>query len=72
MIVEKQFGIVLRKYREMIGISQEDLALRCDLDRTYISLLERGKRNPTIKVVFSIAAGLNVKPSQLIKEIEDK
>lgn len=71
MTIEEEFGVVLRKYRSKTGLSQEGLALKCGLDRTYISLLERGKRKPTINTVFAIAKIINVKPSQMIKEIED-
>ncbi|MEI3604531.1 helix-turn-helix transcriptional regulator [Pseudogracilibacillus sp. SE30717A] len=71
MTIEEEFGVILRKYRNKTGLSQEGLALKCGLDRTYISLLERGKRKPTINTVFAIAKIINVKPSQMIKEVED-
>ncbi|TQS76666.1 helix-turn-helix transcriptional regulator [Ornithinibacillus gellani] len=43
----------------------------CGLDRTYISLMERGKRKPTINTIFVLASGLNVLPSSLIVATED-
>lgn len=70
MFIEKEFGLVLKKYRNESGLSQEELALRCGLDRTFISMLERGKRRPTINTVFSLAKALNIKPSAMIKEVE--
>lgn len=45
----KELGEKIKKARFELGISQEELANRCDFDRTYISLLERGKRNPIAK-----------------------
>lgn len=52
------------------GLSQEKLALECGLDRTYISLLERGLRQPTLSTVFVVAQVLNVQPSVVVREIE--
>jgi len=69
MIVEV-FGKVLRELRTTKGISQEKLAEYCDLDRTYISLLERGLRQPTITTLFKIAKALEIKASELVKVIE--
>ncbi|AHW59579.1 XRE family transcriptional regulator [Draconibacterium orientale] len=64
------FGKVLRELRTERGISQEKLAEYCDLDRTYISLLERGQRQPTISTLFKIANALRIKPSDLVKNVE--
>jgi len=71
MEIEKTFGIVLRKKRLEKEFSQEELAHVCGLDRTYISLLERGKRKPTINTVFALAKGLKVLPSTLLVETEN-
>jgi transcriptional regulator with XRE-family HTH domain len=70
MVIEV-FGKVLRKLREEKQLSQEKLAEYCELDRTYISLLERGLRQPTITTIFKLAKALNITPSQLIGKIED-
>jgi len=64
------FGKVLRKLREEHNLSQEKLAEYCDLDRTYISLLERGLRQPTITTIFKIAGALKISPSELVKLVE--
>ncbi|WP_153733304.1 helix-turn-helix domain-containing protein [Sporosarcina obsidiansis] len=66
MEIEQAFGNVLRKVRLEKSLSQEELAHLCELDRTYISLLERGKRKPTINTIFALATGLNVLPSNLV------
>jgi transcriptional regulator with XRE-family HTH domain len=68
--IEVVFGRHLRKIREEKGFSQEELAFRSNLDRTYISLLERGKRRPTINTIFALAMPLDVIPSDMVKMIE--
>lgn len=70
MDIEKAFGEVLKSVRKKAGMSQEELAHNSSLDRTYISLLERGKRKPTINTVFSIAKALQILPNELIKMTE--
>lgn len=65
-----KFGNILRSVRKSKSFSQQKLALESDLDRTYISLLERGQRMPTIDTVFKLANALCVKPSDLMKELE--
>ena len=69
MVIEI-FGKVLREMRDENQISQEKLAEYCDLDRTYISLLERGLRQPTITTIFKLAKALNISPSELIAKVE--
>lgn len=58
MDVRKRVGGNLRRLREKVGISQEELADRSALHRTYISGVERGVRNPTIVVLEKIAKAL--------------
>ncbi|PED17663.1 helix-turn-helix domain-containing protein [Bacillus toyonensis] len=70
MKIEQAFGIVLQKERIKQNISQETLAFNSGLDRTYISLLERGKRKPTINTLFSITDALKLKPHEIILEVE--
>lgn len=64
------FGKVLRELRGKNNLSQEKLAEYCDLDRTYISLLERGLRQPTITTIFKIAEALKISPTEIIKQVE--
>jgi transcriptional regulator with XRE-family HTH domain len=64
------FGKVLRTLREGKNLSQEKLAEYCDLDRTYISMLERGLRQPTISTIFKIADALDISPSELVRQVE--
>lgn len=58
-------GAAIRHQRTLLGISQEDLADRCGFDRTYISMLERGTRNPAFLNLLRIAKGLGVSVSTL-------
>ncbi len=63
------FGLTLKRLRKIKAWSQEELAYHSGLDRTYISLLERGLRNPTLNTIFSIANCMGYKPEQFIHEI---
>jgi len=68
--LQAAFGGILRKLRGRAGLSQEQLALECGLDRTYISLLERGLRQPTLSTLFVLARTLNTRPSKLVARVE--
>lgn len=62
------FGSALRAARQAKGITHEHLAELSDLDRSYISLLERGLRTPTITVAFQLADALSLDPLRLLAE----
>ncbi len=62
----KQFGDVVRKKRKRLGMSQEELAFEANLDRTYISSVERGHRNVSLLNIHRIAKALKVKPRDLM------
>lgn len=63
-----EFGLRLRELRLERGLSQEELGSLAELDRTYISGIERGTRNVGLLNVFRIAKALNVHPSELFTE----
>lgn len=65
------FGEAVRGVRKQRGISQESLALKCGLDRTYISGIERGARNPSLTNILKIAAALQVSPSEIFARALD-
>lgn len=67
----RSFGRVLREARLASGYSQEALALDSDVDRSYVSLLERGVRQPTLFMIHSLAAVLSVKPHELVRRAEE-
>lgn len=68
--VEDAFGQTLRELRKENGLSQEELAHESGLDRTFISLLERGKRQPSLGTIISIASVLNLTASAFIQQVE--
>jgi len=61
-------GDNIRKYRNLKGWSQEDLALECDLHRTYIGSVERGERNITILNLLNIKEKLEIHLEDLYPE----
>lgn len=65
-----RYGQAVRKVRLAQGISQEELADRCGLHRTYISDVELGKRNLSLENIERIAASLNTSLSDFFKEVE--
>lgn len=65
MTPTQAFGKVLKQVRKTNGSSQEQLAINCDLDRTFVSLLEREKRQPTLTSIFSISETLNISADEL-------
>ena len=72
MTPEKAFGLVLRELRNSMDISQEKLSFESNLDRTYISLLERGLRQPTLTTILSLSKALNLTPQDLISQVINK
>lgn len=65
--LRRKFGAKLRQERQKLGISQEELGFRTGLDRTYISGIERGERNPTLQNIGRIAKALKISLSAFFK-----
>ncbi len=63
------FGKKLQSFRIEQKLSQERLAELSDLDRTYISSVERGRRNISLINIIKIAAALNITPSDLLADL---
>lgn len=63
---------MLQSIRLKKGFSQEKLALECELDRTFISMLERGLRQPSLTTLVKISNTLQIKPSKLLFETEKR
>lgn len=61
-----RFGARVRTRREALGLSQEALGFRAGLDRTYISDIERGQRNPSLLRLLRLARGLGVTVADLV------
>lgn len=68
--LQQQFGKLIRRRRLAIGLGQEALADKAGLHRTHVSLLERGKRMPSLQVVKKLAAGLGTTMASLMEELE--
>lgn len=66
------FGDNVRRARKAAGLSQEDLAFQAGLARSYMSDVERGQRNPTVKVIGQIAAALKISAALLVEGIPEK
>jgi transcriptional regulator with XRE-family HTH domain len=64
------FGKALRQVRSELGLSQEEAALVCGVDRAYFGQLERATKSPTLRTVWRIADGLDTRPSELLKRAE--
>lgn len=62
------FGKCVAGRRKAIGISQEELAFRCGVHRTYIGAIERGEKSPTLNTVKKIADGLGLSIIELFKD----
>lgn len=68
--LKKVFAKVLKEIRQEHGLSQQALADYCDLERVYISKLERGISMPSIEIIFRIAEVLEMKPNELVERID--
>lgn len=69
---QRVFGEVVRAFRLERKVSQEALAAAAGLHRTYISLLERGMRNPSLTVIQQLAAALKVSMTDLVAAFEER
>ncbi len=70
--LERLFGRILQELRTERGLSQEELGFESDYHRTYISQLERGQKNPSLRAIFRLARVLGVRPSEMIRRIESR
>ncbi|QNK03243.1 helix-turn-helix domain-containing protein [Dyella telluris] len=69
---EVAFGKILRSLRLESKKTQEELAFDADLQRHYISLLERGSSSPTLKSIFRLSSALAISPDRLISLVIDE
>ncbi len=70
--IARTFGEILRERRGEKGLSQEKLAYECNLDRTYISMLERGLKQPSLTVVLRLAQALQAPASDMVASVEER
>lgn len=64
-VLRKKFGERIRELRKKVNISQEELGFRSNLDRTYISGIERRERNPSLENIGKLSGALNVPLNKL-------
>ncbi len=67
----KAFGIVISRLRTEKGMSQENLSAFAGIARSHLTMLENGRKTARLNTVFSIADALGVKPSELIRMVEE-
>lgn len=68
--IQRAFGAEVRKHRASRGLSQEQLALEAGVDRTFVSQIERGIRQPSLTTIWKLADALKVSPSTLLSRTE--
>lgn len=62
-----KIGVQIKFYRNQLGISQSELARRCDKDKQHIELIENGKVSPNIYTIYIISKALNIELSEFFK-----
>lgn len=67
MVLVNSFGTVLRQLRSTAGWTQEQLAFEAGIDRTFVGLLESGRRQPSLSVLFALATALGTSPERLVR-----
>jgi transcriptional regulator with XRE-family HTH domain len=67
---KQAFGRVLQQLRHEHGVSQEQLGFEAGFHRTYISMLERGQKSPSLGAIFQLSKTLQITPSDLIRQVE--
>ena len=68
--MELALGREIKKAREILHQSQAALAFEAGIHRTYVSLIKRGKKSPTLAVIVKLATALGIKPSELLRRVE--
>jgi transcriptional regulator with XRE-family HTH domain len=68
--IRKALGQAIRKHREQLDLTQEELAEKAEVHRTYLADIERGTRNPSIESIRRVAYALRIPISELFKTAE--
>ena len=69
-MIQKNFGLAIKKLREEKGLSQEKFSLSIGMDRTYYASVEAGRRNISLRNIYKIAEGFNIDVSDLFVVVE--
>jgi transcriptional regulator with XRE-family HTH domain len=68
--LKETFGQVIKQLRENSGMSQQELADYSEVDRTYISDLERGLYNPSLSTIYKLSEVLKIKPALILDKVD--
>lgn len=71
-VVDQALGQTLRKLRTERGWSQSELALRVEMDRNYLSLIELGRNSPSVRMLTRLCAALGVRAADVMAEVEQR
>lgn len=69
-MIQKDFGLAIRKIRKEMGVSQEKFALSIGMDRTYYASVEAGNRNISLQNIYKISEGFGITLSSLFAIVE--
>jgi len=72
LTIEEAFGAVIRELRKANRVSQEKLAELSNLDRSFISMLECGRKQPSLITIFQLAKAFNLPASKILSLTEEK
>lgn len=64
-------GAELKRARLKAGLTQEQLAFKAEVHRTYVSMLERGKGSPTLDTLMALCAAMGIRASDLVRRLEN-
>lgn len=70
MALKRRFGATVRRYRQRLGLSQEELAWRADMHRTYLADVERGVRNLSLSSITRLVDAINIPLSSFFATME--
>jgi transcriptional regulator with XRE-family HTH domain len=70
MVPREAFGRRIRRLRDALTLTQNELARRAGMSRTYLARVELGQQSPTLEVIEKLARALHVKPADLFEDVE--
>jgi transcriptional regulator with XRE-family HTH domain len=71
-LLVQALGVVLKERRQELGMTQEDLAGEAELDRAFITMMEAGKKQPSVSVFWKLATGVRLSAAELATRVDDR